>query len=800
MTLAPPTGAAAGSPGIWSHLWTIATGAAIVAGACWLRSPRVPYLAVALLATVIGALALLGLVRRDRRWAAATLCSSLLFCALAFLAQRKLERIDHDWSAYRASLLAQGASALGDDLSATSRALRSSAQRALGAPVQVAAAFEALEGDAEGRPERGVVLYRRGVPVAWAGRIFTSTDSLVAPLGVVYSPFYVTLYAAIVQGESRAVATATVHAAPPGDSFAPAIANRVARAIGLHAFEVAPRAQTVLDSGAIAFAPVGDTLLVARAVAPSMEEARLLALERVRGRGAAVVVLMLVLYLVAVWRNERSLRWRLAPLVASLLCVVLVPLSAFSSRWVLFDPTVYYAELGGPLTASVGALTIAATMVLLGLLLALRSATRPMGRRVAIAVVAALAVLGPLLLRTLAAGVMPPPGGVSDTLWVAWEVALFLAAASLLVGIGVAGSAASRGARVGLPPALAPVLAAVAAALGPMVIGAPGAWPGWYLLLWVAAVAALVLARRHRWMVLTAGTVAALGATTLTWSAGVDGRASLADRDVAGLGEVQSDVHAVLDRFAGAISAVSAPRTEAELVRLYVGSDLMGSGYPVALEEVERDGATSARVTLAEIQISRRALGEVAADARRSGTTVLREVLGMPGELAILAVPHAGGSVTTVVVGPRTRLIPDDPFDALLGLGERESGPPPYAMSLLSVEPIWPLAPDSTRWYRAGRQLHGNRLVQTVRGPMRAHMEIDLRPQAILAQRGTLVVLLDLLLLSALWAISALPEPAFRDRAREQAARWARSYRARLILVLFGFFVLPALAFAVWSY
>src|SRR5690606_18614617 len=137
-------------------------------------------------------------------------------------------------------------------------------------------------------------------------------------------------------------------------------------------------------------------------------------------------------------------------------------------------------------------------------------------------------------------------------LWLAWEVALFLVAASLLVATAVAGRAALGRGEVGLPPFVAPLLAAIVAAIGPMVITAPGVWPAWYLALWAATVGALAFTRRPRWMVLAAGTVAALGAATLTWSAGVTGRAQLADRDVSELSEVQPDVVAVLRRFAGA--------------------------------------------------------------------------------------------------------------------------------------------------------------------------------------------------------------------------------------------------------
>ncbi len=799
MTPAAGAGASGGSA-LWTHIWTITAGAAIVAGALWLRDPRIPYLLSSLLATVVALGAATRWTRRHRAWASAALLATVLFCAVAFAAQRTLDEIEHSWPTFGASLLERGAATLGDRLSAASRELRRSAQRAVQAPVQVADAFEALEREVGSRPARGVALYRRGVPVAWAGQVTTATDSLVAPLGVVYSPFYVTLYAAVVDGESRAVATATIHSVPPGDEFAPAITNQVARSVGLHGFEVAPRAPALMDTGAVVFAPVGDTLLVARAVAPGMEEARLLALERVRGRGAAALVLTLVLYLVAVWKSERAVRWRMVPLLVALGVVALVPLSMFSSRWVLFDPTVYYAEAGGPLTGSVGAMGLAAAIVLLALLLAMRSTRLGPGQRTAIALLPPLAAGGALLLRTLAAGVTPPPGGVSATLWIAWEVALFLVATALLTAAMVAGQAALARSWRGLPPAVAPLLAAAAAAAGPMVLATPGVWPSWYFVLWAAAVVAAVFARRHWWLVLTAGAVAALGAATLTWSAGVGGRALLADRDVSGLSEVQPDVVAVLRRLAVAISSEGAPRTEADLARLYVSSDLMGADYPVELREVESGGATSARVALAAMTVPEGALADVAAEARASREVVVRTVLGMPGQLTILAVPHPGGSVTAVTVGPRTRLIPEDPFDALLGLGERESGPPPYAMSLLGVEPIWPLTPDSTRWYRSGRQLHGNRLVQTARGPMRAHMEIDLRPQAILVQRATLVVLLDLMCLAVLWTISALPEPAFRSRVAERARSWAYSFRARLTLVLFGFFVLPALAFAVWSY
>ena len=54
---------------------------------------------------------------------------------------------------------------------------------------------------------------------------------------------------------------------------------------------------------------------------------------------------------------------------------------------------------------------------------------------------------------------------------------------------------------------LAPLLAAGSAVSAPMLWIAPGRWPGWYPLPWIAAIAALALARRTRGFVLQVRTL-----------------------------------------------------------------------------------------------------------------------------------------------------------------------------------------------------------------------------------------------------------------------------------------------------
>jgi len=780
------------------RLWTLAAGVTLVAGAWWLRTPSVGYLAFTIAATV-ATLVLALLQRRGARgWAVASAAVLVAFAVLASTSQRDLTRIDGNWPAYRALIVERGGIEFRREIAQSLVELQARATRALEAPADAELAFASFDRMTSGTPEQGIVLYDHNEPFAWGGRLVVPPDSARGPVGALHTPFYTVLYAVMTRGSRRAVATSVAYAEPPGDQLVPAIGNRIATDLGLHAFEITATAKDA-NVGSFIFFAGSDTLLVAHAVAPGQEEARLTALVRVRLSGSILLAIALAFYLVASWRRRPALLGRLAPLAVALAMLALIPLNAFSSNGVLFDPTVYYAEIGGPFTASVGALSAAAAIVLLALLLALRRGLRLSRRWIAVPIVVAILAAAPSLLRALGAGVSPPPSGVAVQLWLGWEIALFLATASLFIALAAVGSA-GLGARRGLSPWVAPALATFTAAIGPVVLHAPGTWPNWYLALWLLVVAMLAFTRSHRRVVLVAGAVAALVATTLTWGAGVRGRATLADRDVSGLASVDSDIVNVLVRLGSDLRAAPVARTEAELAKGYMRSDLVGSGYPVDLMSWAPEGLPTAEVTLDQLTPPVRSVGEVAADARATGVTQLRSVLGVPGMFIVLAVPHPDSSVTTVVVAPRTRLIATDPFAPLLGLEDRETGEPPYSVVLVEEQPGETLPDSDTRWYRDANEMHGDHIVRTALGPMRAHIEIELRSLGILLQRGALAVMLDLVILFALWMVAALPDGRVLTRLRVGIRRWGTSYRSRLTVVLFAFFVLPALVFALWSY
>src|SRR5690606_37606129 len=116
-------------------------------------------------------------------------------------------------------------------------------------------------------------------------------------------------------------------------------------------------------------------------------------------------------------------------------------------------------------------------------------------------VVLAVVALAPFLLRELARGIQAPAMGVTSELWLAWQVALFLAATVVLLVGATLGQRLLRRWR-GLPPWVAPAIAGAGALLAQPLWQAPGSWPAWYPLVWVAAVGALVVTRRTRSLVL----------------------------------------------------------------------------------------------------------------------------------------------------------------------------------------------------------------------------------------------------------------------------------------------------------
>ena len=166
-------------------------------------------------------------------------------------------------------------------------------------------------------------------------------------------------------------------------------------------------------------------------------------------------------FIIGVWRGTRSLAQRVGGAGASgFACTALVPLNQYSNLTRLFDPAVYFTPKGGPLTGNAGALATTE-----------RARAARHSRRVpaARAAGAALGAVGDRAAGRRGSGrsccaswraaCQIPAHGVDSSLWLIWEIPLFLAAVPVLLA-GAAAGASLLGPRRGVPPWVAPLAAA----------------------------------------------------------------------------------------------------------------------------------------------------------------------------------------------------------------------------------------------------------------------------------------------------------------------------------------------------
>jgi len=426
---------------------------------------------------------------------------------------------------------------------------------------------------------------------------------------------------------------------------------------------------------------------------------------------------------------------------------------------------------------------------------------RPRSRTQALAAVLLVALVGPFVLRDLARGIQVPAIGASVGLWLSWQVTLFLAAVTvLLVGV-TAGRAAIVGVRRGLPTWVAPSIAALSALVTPLVLEAPGRLPALYPALWIVAIAALAFTRRARAIVASVAVVAACGAVTLTWFSAVRDRVQLAVEDVNGLQRPDPAAATLLERYADGLDAATAARSRVEVLSRFAFSELAGADVPVEVVTWAPDGAPMADLRVGNGGTAP-GLNLVAAEAQARGVRIMREEPGIPGTQVVLAQPHLDGTVTTVVLTPRTALVPPDAFGAFLGFPPPPTPEPPYALrfgDFASLET--PDTPRAGRWWREGNALHGDWLLPAAGGMrQRVHATVELRGFDALVTRGALLVLIDLAVLGAIWLLIISADGAARRWWRMRRRDVLHSFRVRLSGALFASFVVPSALFALWSF
>jgi two-component system, NtrC family, nitrogen regulation sensor histidine kinase NtrY len=730
----------------------------------------------------------------SRRGPRVVLWSASLFLAVAGWQQARLSRLSSDAERWRADATLEGTHTAARTLPIVAEQLRQLASAAVRAPLAASAAFSYL-GALPGLDARtGVVVYRNGLPQAWAGVSRAVPDVLRGDLGVERSRFYLILYAAQRRDDAVAVATLVLDADPAAEHLADALGPAMARRAGVEAIEFAPPS----ERDGMGFAPwVVDntTLLKYRAVPLGADAARARLLERARTVCGLLLLVWTAVLLLVSWRRRPTLVEQLGSLVVIGVVIAVAPLSALSNSTSLVDPALYFVRVGPVGVAGLGAFIATGALVVLAVLVLRRARARLTGTVAPLMVLAAVAIGGPYLLRMMARGISPPSAGTPLALWIAWQLGVFLLTVSVLVSATAAGRALLRG-RVGIDPLLGPSLACMAAALAPVLWRAETAWPEWYTLWWIAVITVTALSRAVRWPLLQLGVVAALGAAVLTWGAVTRRAVDLATIETARLTAPDDDATALLERFADQLQTSTPPRTRADLLERVLASEL-AARFQVSAESRAINGTRLARLdvfSLADQPVDTRPVAEA---AWRSQRAVIQPVVAFPGVFQVLAVPFADSSITTVLVEPETRGSAR-PLAALLGYDLRATTRPPFTLSLGDVLSDRRLG-DGMAWRRDRDALDGSRVVPTAAGPYQLHARVGLPRGWSLMQRGSLLVILDLVVLALLWGASAVTRPG---AARWWRRRWrslASSYRAQLSVALLLFFLVPMTIFTVWS-
>jgi signal transduction histidine kinase len=791
----------------------LAAAAALLAMAWWQQAPGWTRLLVCGTAT-ISAAALLPGIRRPRALAIVSVLALTVGVLVGAADTATLSSMRRDWPRWSATERETRAEQVSASVQEVAEALKEAVRQRASDASFVAEILEgrtpAMAPPLPSEVESALLVFRNGRLVARTGQLHTPV-SATGGSGVmlVDGVFHTSLIARAQspEGQVEIVAAALLTSAPPADRFTrPLLRTLPGRIDAAHTIIESPDSTRVEAGSTVMVVQIGPTRLArVRATTYTEGETRLATEQRARSRTAVALFIALAAMLAVAWRRPSGTLERFASTCLALATVAMSPLPGLSNLSSLFDPANFFAPMGGPLTSTAAALLLSSSLALAVLLFLLRATRQRPSRRVAIALLVIAAGGGPFLLRDLARGIGLPAAGPSVGLWTAWQLALALVAAVVLLAGAAAGQAA-LGTRRGVPAVVAPLLAVIAAIMAPVLIEASGTWPGWYPVPWILAIAAFALTRRGLAQVVAAAVVAGSGAVTLTWGATVRARVALVEHDLARLSAVDENALRLLERFAMSVRDEPPRGAGADvLLRRYAGSELAAAGYPSRLARWWPTNIDTAATVLelAPVSDPAGAQATVAMLARLSRAIEIRTVTDGPTRLLLAGVPLVDNSVLTVAVPPRTALLPADAFAAFTGVAGTRGTVAPYKLELSA-----PLAGDVLTgriiWRRRADALHGDGVV----GPStldtgemrRVHVEVDLRGLDALLPRGALLVMVDVLIVLLVWTTTALADGALGRLLRVRRARWSRSYRVRLSGALLTFFIVPAALFALWAW
>ncbi|HET7462656.1 MAG TPA: HAMP domain-containing protein, partial [Longimicrobium sp.] len=784
--------------------------AAVLALAAWMLRLQPGWLAAAAIGTVLWALFAPG--RAARVAAGAALAASV---SIGGAVQFRLHRIAMHWSEVRFEAEERASAELRDGLDAVfdqgGDAVDGASAVAARAPRATVGLFRRLE---EVRRRTGVtalaVYLADGSPLVWAGEHRgTVPDSVRAGLldssfsaGPLFGYVY---FSERMPGGRVAVAAVLLDAHVSVGEGPQPFGERFARRFGVSPrFTTPDRAQgpAVWDWSA------GDRKILS-AVFATITQERWRDRVAARGRWAAGVALLIAALALAIGWYRRRAGPAGVPVAAITGALVILSAGGIAGSEGVFSPVSFVLPLPGDV--NLGQLLILLTGVAVWLLSRRRTprpiAVLPLLVRVAAAAAALMLALW-LVRESAAPGVLAARAAGGAPLFSALAV---LAALPLYALLG--GPERARTGRVRAVLLALAFVSAVALAVGVVAWWRPGREaPVWSAALWALpfafAAAATTRGQVARGALLPWITAAFIGtslALPQLWTMHLNARLQQAERELGRLG-VQPDpfLDFLLRQFAEKVLFYSAEGREGVslLYQAWVEGGLAREGYEARVTLWDRDTPAAELRLSDQAQIPPDRVEDVLRSARAAEEPLVSRFTDSDQLHYLLVVPLPGGRTVTVAVPPRRHLGRSTALARFLDPAAQDDGE--EAAASLSLVPSAEARaeappPGQMLWVRAPAGWRSEEVVRFPSGPMHAHLLVPTASAGIVGIRAVLALGLILFGATVLWALARTLCGEPLGLASGQWV-WFWTFRGRLTLALFVFFLLPMTAFGETAY
>jgi two-component system nitrogen regulation sensor histidine kinase NtrY len=790
---------------------------AVLALATWVLRFTAPWLVIAAAGTLLW---LLGAARRKNRMDIAVLAALCIGVGLGAVVQFRLQRIAAAWPALRLEVEERSAdalrSALDDLVKQGERAVDGAARVMPALRGERAIAFDRMRSVQKRSGVSALAIYAGdGAPLVWAGEHRGELPAAVRRGEQEYSfydgPLFGYLYFTRVLDEGRTAVAAILLDATIGlhEGSVPFAAAFAAEHGILPRFTTPDRAQ-----GGSVWDWATDQPIFSVSFA-TLTQAHWRGRVAERGRWAVLAALLAAMALLIASWYRRGIGPPGVPVAVVTAILLLVPWTSLLEAGGLFSPLRFVLPMPGDV--SLGDL-----LVLLGgssVWLLTRSAggtQSRLPRLIGTGVAAVVVPLGLLLIhRSVAGGSLAAEttGGISLQL----AASLLLALPLFLLLRCAAGQHPSRATRGYL---LAGMLVSAALSVGLAMVWQPGreisVWAGalWSIPFFLFATALshkpTTRATLRAW--LAAGWLAGTAALPSVWILHMETRLEDAEAEVARLGtEADPFLDFLLRQFADRVLYLAAEgeRGVNLLYQSWLSSGLADEGYEARITLWENE-APGVELQLTDVELPSQIIPEMIAQARVADAPLLERYTQLEAVHYLLMVPLPGARVVSVAVPPRRQLGRATALARFLRpAGGRGGDADVESLALIPIaaEPDQSAAvgeqqatgAPGIRWIRTQNGWRTETEVEYPSGPVHAHLLVRTPSPPMLLVRAALVQFLVLLSLLALWGTA---RTLCGELFGLQASRWQRirSFRGRLTLALFTFFLLPTLAFGAVAY